>query len=253
VELDEAIAILIELLRRGQAQGYGYDLYPRRGAEEAALRQHPHNPTPREQTTRDLSPLFFEAAWELCRRGIVRPGIKRAGDQAVEEGGYSLTIAGLRDLDSLDATGLLLAQPGSLAATLAGYRNRYGEGFHQRALEAIKCRNTEAWLACCTMVGAAAESVLLALAIAKSGSEEEVLGVYRQARGRQKVLNLIVGQANAPTRNTLTTFSAIISMWRDEAAHGRASPLSTANADEALRQLLHMCQWVDREWEQLIA
>jgi hypothetical protein len=253
VELDEAIAILIELLRRGQARGYGYDLYARRGAEEAALRLHPHNPNPREQTIRDLSPLFFEAAWELCRRGIVRPGIKRAGDQAVEEGGYSLTVAGLRDLDNLDATSLLLAQPGSLAATLAGYRNRYGEGFHQRALEAIKCRNTEAWLACCTMVGAAAESILLALAIAKSGNEAAVLATYRRAHGRQQVLNLIVGQAPGPRRDTITTFAAIVSLWRDEAAHGKASPLSTANADEALRQLLHMCQWVDREWEQLIA
>ncbi len=253
MELDEAIAILIELLRRGQARSYGYDLYPRRGAEEAALRQYPHNPNPREQVTRDLSPIFFEAAWELCRRGIVRPGIKQAGDQAVEEGGYSLTTAGLRNLANLDATALLLAQPGSLAAALAQYAPRFGEGYVQRAQEAIKCRNAQAWLACCVMVGAAAESILLALAIAKSGNEAAVLATYRRAHGRQQVLNLIVGQAPGPRRNTLTTFAAIVSLWRDEAAHGTASPLSTANADEALRQLLHMCQWVDREWEQLIA
>jgi len=31
------------------------------------------------------------------------------------------------------------------------------------------------------------------------------------------------------------------------------SPIGTANVDEALRQLLHMCQWVDREWENLTA
>jgi hypothetical protein len=53
-------------------------------------------------------------------------------------------------------------------------------------------------------------------------------------------------------RDTLTTFAGIISMWRDEAAHGAASPLSTANADEGLRQLLHMCQWVHREWDELM-
>jgi len=103
------------------------------------------------------------------------------------------------------------------------------------------------------MTGAAAESVLLALAIAKVGDEEQVLRAYRQSGGRQRVLNLIVAQANAVRRNTLTTFSGIISMWRDEAAHGTASPLGTANADEALRQLLHMCQWVDREWDNLTA
>jgi hypothetical protein len=103
------------------------------------------------------------------------------------------------------------------------------------------------------MSGAAAESVLLALAITKLGDEEQVLAAYSQSGGRQRVLNLIVGQATAVRRDTLTTFSGIISMWRDEAAHGKATPLGTANADEALRQLLHMCQWVDREWAALTA
>jgi hypothetical protein len=70
---------------------------------------------------------------------------------------------------------MVLAQPGSLAVTLSGYRGRYGDGFHQRSQEAIKCRNAEAWLGCCAMTGAAAESVLLALAIAKAGNEEDVL------------------------------------------------------------------------------
>jgi len=74
-------------------------------------------------------------------------------------------------------------------------------------LEAIKCRNAEAWLACCAMSGAAAESVLLALAIAKVGNEEHVLQAYRQSSGRQRVLKLVVGQATAIRRDTLTTFS----------------------------------------------
>jgi hypothetical protein len=253
MELDEAIAILIELLRDGRAGQYGYDLYARNGVEAAAIRMHRQDHQERERMAIVLTPIFFDAAWELCRRGIVRPGVRRTNDQAVPEGGYSLTSAGRAAIAEMDATGILLTQPGSLAATLAAYRDRFGEGFHQRALEAIKCRNAEAWLGCCAMVGAAAESVLLAIAIAKVGNEDEVLAVYRQARGRQKVLNLIVGQANPQRRDTLTTFSAIISLWRDDAAHGQASPLGTANADEALRQLLHMCQWVDREWDQLTA
>jgi hypothetical protein len=117
----------------------------------------------------------------------------------------------------------------------------------------IRCRSAEAWLACCAMVGAAAESVLLAVAIQKEGDEEQVLRTYRSTRGRQAVLNMIEGQAIAPTRNMLTTFAGIVSLWRDDAAHGWASPIGTANGDEALRQLLHMCQWVDREWENLTA
>jgi hypothetical protein len=178
MDLDEAISILIELLQAGRAGSYGYDLYPRRGAEEAAARMR-LQPLQDQEVIRDLSPVFYEAAWELCRRGIVRPGVRRSGDQGVPEGGYSVTLAGRASLAALDPTTILLAQPGSLAAALTSYRQRFGDGFHQRALEAIKCRNMEAWLACCAMTGAAAESVLLALAIAKVGDEDQVLGAYK--------------------------------------------------------------------------
>jgi hypothetical protein len=252
MDTDQAIAVLIALLQRGQAGNYGYDLYPRRGAEFMAQELYPREHY-RDQQVRELSPVFYEAAWQLCRRGIVRPGVRRAGDQAVEEGGYSLTEAGRAGLPNLDETSVLIMQPGALAAALSGYQNRFGAGFNQRAQEAVKCRNAEAWLACCAMVGAAAESILLALAIEKVGDEVQVLRAYSGTGGRQRVLNMVAGQQSQPPRETLTTFSGIISLWRDEAAHGRASPLSTANADESLRQLLHMCQWVDREWANLIA
>jgi hypothetical protein len=251
IGLDEAIAILLDLLKNGTAGMYGYDLFPRRGAEIVARRQNPHDHY-LEEPVREISPVFYDAAWELCRRGMVRPGVRRWGQQAVDEVGYSLTEAGRRLLEELDESTFLIAQPGALAATLASYGNTFGDGFRQRALEAIKCRNAEAWLGCCAMAGAAAESILLALAIAKTGDEETVLRAYGHVGGRRKVLNMIAGQMDATRRDTLTTFTGIISLWRDEAAHGQATSLETANADEALRQLLHMCQWVEREWKNLV-
>jgi len=251
MDLDQAIAILLDLLRTGRARNYGYDLYPREGAQEAARRRYHEHQHEYHEAIREFSPLFYEAAWELCRRGIVRPGVTRIDAQAVPEGGYSLTVAGRATLQNLDQTTILIAQPGALATTLAGYGDRFGDGYRQRALEAIKCRNAEAWLACCAMVGAAAESILLSLAIAKTSDEPHILRLYSQATGRSRVLNLIVGQATAARRDTLTTFAGIISLWRNEAAHGQASTLGTANADESLRQLLHMSQWVAQEWASL--
>jgi hypothetical protein len=253
MDLDEAIAILLELLQAGRARNYGYDLYPREGAQEAARRRYGQHQHEYHEAIRQFSPLFYEAAWELCRRGIVRPGVTAIDAQAVPEGGYSLTVAGRTALHNLDPTTILISQPGALAKTLESYGDRFGDGFRQRALEAIKCRNAEAWLACCAMAGAAAESVLLSLAIAKTGDEAQVLRSYSQATGRSRILNLIVGKATAFRRDMLTTFSGIISLWRNEAAHGQASAIGTANADESLRQLLHMCQWVEHEWENLIA
>lgn len=71
-----------------------------------------------EQEARELSAVFYDAAWELCKRGIVRPDVRRTGDQAAEDSGYSLTAAGRAALANLDATTMLLAQPGSLTGTL---------------------------------------------------------------------------------------------------------------------------------------
>jgi hypothetical protein len=249
MEVDEAIAITIDLLQKGEAGKYGHDLFAQHVAATAALRLHGQF---NEESVRNLSPLFYDAAWELCRRGIVRPGVRTSGDQAIADGGgYSLTEAGRAALPKLDSAALLIAQPGALAATLAGFSSRFGAGFQQRALEAINCRNAQTLLACCAMVGAAAESILLALAIAKIGDELKVLQTYSQSRGRAKILDMVVGRVDQHRRNQLTTFASIVGLWRDEAAHGKASPLSTANADEALRELLHMCQWVDREWVNL--
>ena len=45
------------------------------------------------------------------------------------------------------------------------------------------CYQAQTYLATCTMCGAAAESILLALAIAHSGSEARVLAEYATANG----------------------------------------------------------------------
>lgn len=248
MDVNEAIAYTLATLKAGGGRAYGYDLYPTQVVRCAAARTKPdvilENPT----LAREWSPFFMEAAWELCRRGLLRPGPRVYDGQTVSEGGFSFTEEGRRRLPLLDDTEVLLVQPGALASTFESHRPQFGDGFAQRAQEAIKCRNAEAWLACCAMVGAAAESILLALAVAKTDDEPQVVKNYNASGGRRRVINMVVGQSDEATRNHLVTFSNIVTNWRDEAAHGHASSLANANADEALRQLLHMCQWVSREW-----
>lgn len=253
MNLDEAIAHTLSAMKNQRSAAFGYDLAPVKVAQDVSWELSGGNRDLHNQRNDSVawSSLFFEAAWELCRRGIVRPGVTGTGKQATSDGGYSLTTSGRAYIESLDDTALLLVQPGALAAALAQYANRFGAGFLQRSQEAIRCRNAEAWLACCSMVGAAAESVLLALAISKTGTEDVVLAEYSKMGGRQKVVNMVVGQSAGHVQSTLKSFAGIVSLWRDEAAHGKASLLDTANADEALRQLLHMCQWVSKEWDAL--
>ncbi len=184
MDLDEAISVLIGLLKASKAGNYGYDLYPRVGAQVSAEKIHPNDVQAQALAIRKLSPIFFDAAWELCRRGVVRPGVRVTGDQAVNEGGYCLSAAGRTVLESIDENTIVVLQPGSLASTFKQYQARFGHGFYQRAMESIRCRNAEAWLASCAMTGAAAESVLLAVAIAKLKDEEHVLRTYAQSGGR---------------------------------------------------------------------
>jgi hypothetical protein len=51
-----------------------------------------------DQRTYDASPPFFDAAWELCRRGVARPSVRNSFMQWAARystgGGYTLTEVG---------------------------------------------------------------------------------------------------------------------------------------------------------------
>src|SRR5690242_2899977 len=107
MELDEAIAVTIDVLLRGGAASYGYDLYPPQVARTYLewQRQIPHHE--REPIVQEIAPAFMDAAWELCRRGLIRPGVKNIGAQAVAETGYSITEAGRAALAQVNPADLV--------------------------------------------------------------------------------------------------------------------------------------------------
>ncbi len=71
------------------------------------------------------------------------------------------------------------------------YTEKFGAGFNQRAQEAIRCYGAHAYLACCTMYGAATESIFLRTAI-EFKNEEDVMKLYISASGRSKVEKLLL-------------------------------------------------------------
>jgi hypothetical protein len=135
MKLDEAIALTIGILRDERAKQYGYDLYPPQVARAFVERARDIPDSDRDRVVRELTPVCMDAAWELCRRGLVRPGVKNIGEQAVSETGYSLTIGGRAALANIDPANVLIMQPGSLAATFATFAQRFGDGFRQRSTE----------------------------------------------------------------------------------------------------------------------
>ena len=204
---------------------------------------------------RAISPVFYEATWELCRRGIFRPGLKTIGLQATESGGsgdgYSITAAGRAWLEAADESNFVSTEPSRFAKIAARFRDQLGDGYFQRAQEAARSHFATAYLASCAMSGAAAESILLRVAIAKEADEKQVLQTYRSANGRKRVENLIVGQLRDPLASQFKSLMDLLKYWRDEASHGGVSDISEFEAYEAIARLLRLAHFVDDHWDEL--
>lgn len=256
--LDEAMAVTLEYLREvasrphGQRGMYGYDLWAPSVANAWAAQVCGTDTFRRENIARRASPVFFEAAWELCRRGLIRPGIRETGAQAVAGGcGYSLTLRGREALTAGDADRFVAFQPGALATAFAKFKDRFGDGYHQRCQEAIRCRDSEAWVAAMAMIGAAAESIVLATANARMGNKDAVLKAYSSATGRKKLFNDIAPTSKPHLARPLSIAIGLLNYWRDETSHNAATAITGPEVEQALRELLHLVQFVEDNWDEL--
>ena len=258
ISLDEAIAVIVAELR-GAAQPdarvsqhrrpYGCDLWVNRSAQTHLPPQRPFE----ELRESDLQP-FYDAAWELCRRGVLRPGPAFARGQNMTNtagDGFSLTAFGQDWVERYDQPGPFPLDPGRFAAILSLYADRFGRGFEERASEAAGCYRTLNYLACCSMCGAACESILLALAIGKKRDERAVLSVYLARDGRRKLIDLIVSNLLGWLSEAIRTASSLLSYWRDASSHGHAVGIGEFQAHDALSRLLRFAQLTHSEWDRI--
>ena len=252
----DASQLLIQWLRRpnhggGAQYGYGVCLpaLVRRDLESQGVRHFDVEPRIRE-----MMPALYAAAWDLCRRGILRPGIREYGAQSTDDGasgnGYTVTPFGEQWFAEENRDDFVPTEPERFAQMLAPYQPRFGVSFQERAQEAIRCYGAHAYLACCAMCGAAAESILLATAIAKS-DEATVLGQYNSANGRRKVENLLLGQARQDLRDEYKGYMALLKYWRDQASHGTLSGIKDNEAYTALALLLRFAIFANVHWGEL--
>jgi len=158
---------------------------------------------------------------------------------------------GRRFFEQVDVLQFIPTEPGRISAMLGHFQEQFGDGYHQRAQEAVKCYHGLAYLGCCAMCGAAAESVLLAAAIARTGDEPQVLRTYRSAQGRNRTQNLLMGQAPGALASRFRNLIELLSYWRDESSHGTASEISEIEAFDALGRLLRLSHLVSDHWHEL--
>ena len=99
VNEEDAFQFMVRYLRegrRGEYPSYGYEFYLPNVMRDylqsvAGITRHQV-----EGHLREVSPPFFAAAWELCRRGILRPGVEAYGGQATDNGASGKGSGGRR-------------------------------------------------------------------------------------------------------------------------------------------------------------
>lgn len=167
---------------------------------------------------------FYDAVWTLCRNGILRPDPPSPNSNGEDSGrGFTVTAYGKKWLSEVSGYECIPAEYGRFSQLLSGHSHRFGDGYHSRSQEAVSCYRAHTYLACCAMCGASAESIMLALAIAKNGSEEAVIREYKSANGRSKIENMIIGQQKDRMKQEFLNFTSLLKYWRDTAAHGARS------------------------------
>ena len=76
MKVEDAVNFIVGCLRSEQSNkygSYGYEMYmPKVIGDYLGASSWDHE----RQKVTELSPYFYAAAWDLCRRGILRPGIK---------------------------------------------------------------------------------------------------------------------------------------------------------------------------------
>lgn len=196
--------------------------------------------------------VFYDAAWELARIGVLRPGrvAPRNMETANDFGDHwTITKFGFEWLEKASSRPFL--DMSRMSQVLAGFVSKFGSGFGQRAVEAVRTYRTANYLASCSMAGAAAESILLAAAIAKSGDEAKTLKMYESAGGRARVTTYLTGQATSSVQRQFVAALHILHYWRDDAAHGQQTTISEVEAYSAISELLRLAQFVSDHWDDL--
>lgn len=211
-----------------------------------------------QTNTQKNSEPYYRAAWSLVNRGILCPAPVFPAPNGhpmtqVAGAGFNITDYGRRWLTQSADTECFPSEYGRFGQLLSVHSKRLGSGFLSRSQEALACYQARAYLACCAMCGAAAESILLSLAIRRNGNEQDVLNEYRKTKGRSRIEGMVLMKQNSYVVRELPNFTALLNYWRDESAHGGDSVLSEEEAFTSLILLLRFAQFADQRWDQLTA
>ena len=210
----------------------------------------PNQRRPDSQEVEKLFMPFSEAAWNLCQKGILRLGKSQLSGGAMQQEvgvGFTITSYGHQWLERADISDLLPATPDRWVYAFDAFQSLFGSNYFRRAKEAVHCFQTGNFLACCTMCGAAAESILLAAAY-RLEARETVLKKYHSSAGRSNVEKIVFKYASDHIKKMYLKYTDIMSYWRDESGHGGDSDIDKHEPYIALVTLLRFAEFMRDQW-----
>jgi hypothetical protein len=277
LHFEDALNFLIDQLARVPEPGaarqagtrraaYGSDIWIDTVAKDYwGTRGHPLADHMSQEDKEPYSAAFYDAAWDLSRRGVLRPAAAVPDGQVAPNhmgvrsnaapffgDGYSLTTWGRGWIKAaITERAVLPSSPSRITEVLHKYAPLFGSGYAQRATEAVADWRTGNYLSACVMAGAAAESILLATAIQKIQDQTKVLSIYDRRSGRHEVAKLIRAKTGGNVGERFEHALGILTYWRDAAGHGRACSIGEIEAHEAISGLLRLARFTEDNWQTL--
>lgn len=251
----QALDFMTEKLRAGEHVGKNnYEVYVWKVADRY-VRAHvtvPQGFGVQDKVEKVISP-FLAAAWALCRLGVLRPGPKPGTSMLSqpyhdEAQGYSFTEFGRRWVAESPTT--LPPLVGAMTDMLLGAGKNFGDAYRLRTQDAVLAYNGQAYYACCAMVGAAAEAILLTAAIKRLG-QPAAENLYFNSRGRSQLQKSLLGQRTDHFRAQFDRHTGLIDYWRDHSSHGHQTGIKEGEAYMALSGLLRFAHFASDNWNEL--
>ena len=227
---------------------YGYDIFLQNlimkyAATDLGMRvEETHGPC--DQVI-DISPIFIEAGWDLCRLGILSPYTKTLSGQAMPQPGLSITSYGREWIKASKDEEYTPVETERFGRALSKYKDFFGKAYYARALEALNCYHSHNDLASCVMSGGAAEAILIATA-------EHLNIELKNKESTDSICNKIIALPNpeklSGVERTLKTYSGIIKIWRDSGIHHKEWSIDSDQSYLSLKTLLLMAIFCSGRW-----
>jgi hypothetical protein len=222
--------------------------------EEAQRVAPVHGPTQYVLDDLSNSRPFYHAAWQMVNRGMLvpMPFLRRGEPPKFTGDEFQLTDFGVGRLLIDPDVNVTPTQYTRFGRYLHSHAGRFRPSYHTRSQEAVACYRAKLYFATCAMAGAAAESILLSLAVAASQSEAEVLREYMTSGGAVKIRKRIARGANAAVAREIDNISELLKYWRDESTHASSVDLNEESAYQALLLLWRLARFVDTRWHDIL-